>query len=94
MPGEEGSGGNGMRFDCRNNDPVPYGGCKVYDADTGEYIPSVFLVDTDTTEVGRHDLDADGVPQVTPDGQDVRRIFERRRVRLEPLVSPDVVVQR
>jgi hypothetical protein len=74
---------------------------KVYDAETGEDLGPVFLIDTETNELGRYERDPVGAIKVvrTNDFTDAARAevvkhFETRRVRVEPSCDDPIVADR
>ncbi len=54
---------------------------KVFDADTGEHIPKVRYIDTETNELRRFFMDDNG--QLLIENSEVKMITENRKVRIE-----------
>lgn len=68
---------NGSKFHPRR-------GSKVYDAITGEYIPLVYYIDTETEALRRFKPHPEtGRPYFDKEANDVARIIEFRAVRIE-----------
>jgi hypothetical protein len=55
---------------------------QVLDLDTGAEIRGVARLDSETGEIRRYELGADGVPAVEDDGLNLKVIFEVRRFRV------------
>lgn len=69
-------------YNWRDHKNPPPGPAVVLDADTGERLHKVWLVDTDQDLVGRYVLDEKGLHVLLPDRSDVLTRIEHRRVRL------------